>query len=185
MAFDLRPLWIFSLLAFCVSFSFPYFFRDPERIPPDGDGLVVSPADGRVQEIARTSGGDAKVGIFMSLWNVHVVRSPIPGKVLRVVRRSGAHLPAFSTKAGRKNTYVEVVVDGEMEVRVRMIAGALARRVDCWVQEGEEVERGGRIGMIMLGSKVEVFLPGQVELRVEPGDGVRAGESILGVMREA
>lgn len=182
-ALDFPLLWILSLLAFGISSSILYFFRDPERTPPEGEGLVVSPADGRVLEVAHGAEG-IWVGIFMSLWNVHVVRSPIWGRVVGVSRRSGVYRSAFSERAGRENAHAEVVIgDGGIKVQVRMIAGALARRVDCWVEEGEEVKRGDRIGMIRFGSRVEVTLPDRVELRAKAGERVKAGESILGVIR--
>jgi len=148
-ATGLLPSLVLGIASFSASCLVPYFFRDPERRPPEGEGLVLSPADGKVSEV---EGG--KVGIFMSLWDVHVIRSPVRGRA-------------------------DVVVDG---VRVRMIAGALARKVDCWVGEGQEVERGERIGMIRFGSRVEVTFPEEVKLTVKVGERVRAGETVLGML---
>ena len=173
-----RPLLTLGICLFLISSLVPLFFRDPERRPPAGEGLLLSPADGRISEV---DGGE--VGIFMSLWDVHVVRSPIRGRVVSVEERKGGHLPAFLRSAGRRNFSTEVVLEGrEGRVGVRMIAGALARKVDTWVREGEEVERGGRIGMIRFGSRVEVVLPRGVRISVRVGERVRAGETALGVL---
>ena len=170
----LFPSLVLGIASFSASCLVPYFFRDPERRPPEGEGLVLSPADGKVSEV---EGG--KVGIFMSLWDVHVIRSPVRGRVVLVEERPGGHVPAFFPGASSKNARADVVVDG---VRVRMIAGALARKVDCWVGEGQEVERGERIGMIRFGSRVEVTFPEEVKLTVKVGERVRAGETVLGML---
>jgi len=172
-ATGLLPLLVLSIASFSASCLVPYFFRDPERRPTEGEGLVLSPADGKVSEVA-----EGKVRIFMSLWDVHVVRSPVRGRVVLVEERPGGHVPAFFPGASSKNASTDVVVGG---VRVRMIAGILARKVDCWVGEGQEVERGERIGMIRFGSRVEVTLPEEVKVTVKVGERVRAGETVLGM----
>lgn len=173
-ATGLLPPLVLSLFSLSASCLVPYFFRDPERRPPGGEGIVLSPADGRISEV-----GEGRVGIFMSLWDVHVVRSPVRGRVVLVEERPGGHVPAFLPGAGSRNARVDVVVG---RVRVRMIAGALVRKVDCWVEEGQEVEMGERIGMIRFGSKVELTLPEEAKVEVKVGERVRAGETVLGML---
>ncbi len=151
------------------------FFRDPDR-EPDGDG-VVSPADGRVS-VLREEDGRLRVGVFMNLHNVHVNRAPVTGEVGGVVHHGGAHRPAFSKDSDR-NERVETTV-GEFEVV--QIAGAFARRITTYVDEGDKVERGDRIGLIAFGSRADVIFPEtytRADLRVEKGDRVRAGETVL------
>jgi phosphatidylserine decarboxylase len=151
------------------------FHRDPEReIPERG---VLAPADGRVS-VVRTDGDRLRLGIFMNLHDVHVNRSPVAGTVREVTHSPGGHWPAF-TKASDRNE--RVVVDlGEYEVT--LIAGAVARRIHPYVEVGEELARGERIGHISFGSRVDVLFPPEVDeadLEVERGQRVRAGETVL------
>jgi len=151
------------------------FFRDPDR-RPDGDG-VLSPADGKVT-VVREEGGRLRVGVFMNLHDVHVNRVPVGGTVTSVVHRDGAHRPAFSKDSDR-NESSETTVDG---FGVVQIAGAFARRITTYVDEGEAVERGERLGVIAFGSRADVVFPPSYtrdDLRVEEGDRVRAGETVL------
>jgi phosphatidylserine decarboxylase len=168
------------------------FFRDPERTPPEGAGLVVSPADGRVlvaeaavEETRFLQSRAAKVSIFMSPIDVHVNRAPTSGEVTAVHYHPGSYLAAFSDKASLENEQNAVVMrsaEGRALVFVQ-IAGFLARRIVCRVRADDRVRRGDRVGMIKLGSRVDIFIAGDVTLRVRPGDRVRAGETILGELR--
>ena len=151
------------------------FFRDPER-EPDGPG-VVSPADGKVT-VVRDEDGRLRVGVFMNLHDVHVNRFPVGGTVSSVVHHDGAHRPAFSKDSDR-NERAETRLDGFVVVQ---IAGAFARRVTTYPEEGDSVERGDRLGVIAFGSRADVILPASYtrdELRVKEGDRVRAGETVL------
>jgi len=151
------------------------FHRDPERDSPE-DG-VLAPADGRVSVI-RTEGQRVRVGVFMNLHDVHVNRAPVAGEVRAVTHSAGGHWPAF-TKASDRNE--RLVVDlGAYEVT--LVAGAVARRIHPYVEPGDELDRGERIGHISFGSRVDVVFPEGVDpadLAVEPGDPVRAGETVL------
>jgi phosphatidylserine decarboxylase len=160
---------LFTLLFFI-------FNRDPNRTPL-GDGMVA-PADGRIAE--ATPG---RVAIFMSLYNVHVNRSPLEGFVKEVLYRRGGHTPAFckSTEKNERNVIVIETADGL--VHVQQIAGAIARKIVCYVKPGDHVKRGERIGMIRLGSRVEVTIPNNYEIQVKINDKVRAGETIIAVER--
>ena len=155
-----------------------FFFRDPERTPPlDG---VVSPADGRVT-ILRKEGDRIRVGLFMNVTDVHVNRAPDGGTVESVDHESGAHLPAFS-KESERNEKVHVAISGERDYTVTLIAGAFARRITLYVEPGDELERGQRIGHIAFGSRADVLLPPEFDredLRIEPGEKARAGETVI------
>lgn len=150
-----------------------FFFRDPERIPPF-TGLV-SPADGTVSEI-RTEGDRIRVCIFMNVHDVHVVRAPDDGVVEHVEHESGGYRPAFSKESDRN----EKVHVGFGDSDVTLIAGAFARRITPYVEEGDELERGERLGHIAFGSRVDVLLPSEIhhsDLQVERGEKVTAGET--------
>lgn len=152
-----------------------FFFRDPERTPPFAG--IVSPADGKISEI-RTEGNRIRICIFMNLHDVHVVRAPDDGEVERVEHESGGYRPAFS-KESERNEKVRV---GFAESEVTLIAGAFARRISPYVEEGDELERADRLGHIAFGSRVDVLLPPEIhypDLRVERGEKVTAGETAI------
>jgi phosphatidylserine decarboxylase len=164
---------------------FTYFFRDPDRVIPAGEGLVVSPADGRVVIAGPTDGrwsppGDwQQITIFLSPMDVHMNRTPVEGRVARIEYRPGKFLPAYKEDASA-NELNEIWIDyfGEPVV-VRQIVGVLARRVVCRVNEGQVLERGERIGLMKFGSRMDVFLPKRAELLVTVGQTVIAGETVL------
>jgi phosphatidylserine decarboxylase len=163
-----------------------YFFRDPERQPPSGDDLIISPADGRVLEVVPgreeqfLHAPATRVSIFMSPLDVHVNRSPVTGTVELVRHTAGKFRAAFADKASLDNERNAVVLaSGGRRYLVVQIAGALARRIVCARQPGDRLARGERFGMIMFGSRVDVFLPPGVEPRVARGDRVRAGQTVI------
>lgn len=163
-----------------------YFFRDPKRIPPQGKGLLLSPADGRVVAIERQeareflSGPIWRIAIFLSLFDVHVVRAPLGGRVSYFRYQKGRFTPAGRRDAGRCNEQVLMGISAEEgEVLVQLIAGAVARRVVCYPREGWQVERGQKIGIIKFGSRVELVLPATATLQVQLGQKVRGGETII------
>lgn len=167
-----------------------FFFRDPERVTPAGEGVVVSAADGKVVSIREVSGGregapdGIQVSVFLSIFDVHVNRIPFSGRVRAVQRRPGRFLLAFSERASAENEQVATEIEqaGRMLV-VKQIAGFIARRIVCHAREGVQVQRGERFGLIRFGSRVDLILPAGSEVRVRVGDRVRAGETIIGVMR--
>jgi phosphatidylserine decarboxylase len=164
------------------------FFRDPERRPPVGPGLVVSPADGRVVGVetgvhaALLDGAASCVSVFMSPLDVHVNRAPVSGTVLGVRYQAGKFRAAFSPKASADNERNAILLADERGERflVVQIAGALARRIVCYVQPQAWVERGARCGMILFGSRVDLYMPPAVQVQVRVGDRVHAGESVIG-----
>ncbi len=165
---------------------FLWFFRDPEREIPAGDGVIVSPGDGKVEEaewIETTAGSRFRVSIFLSVFDVHVNRVPISGKVTLMEYREGQFLNAMNPESAILNEQTLIVIeDGKHSVSFKQIAGLLARRIICDVKTGDMVQRGQRMGMIKFGSRVDVLMPADVELRVKPGDRVKGGSSVLGVL---
>jgi len=171
-----------------------YFFRDPVRRIPEGETLLVSPADGRILEVSDVEETTylhepcVKVAIFLSVMNVHVNRAPIAGEVSQSVYRRGAFKHAASDAAATLNESNEVVFrSGELETAVlmRQVAGAAARRIVFIPTVGTAVRRGEKVGMIKLGSRTEVFVPRSKvdEIRVKPSDMVKGGESVLAVLK--
>lgn len=157
------------------------FFRDPERRIPAGDDLIVSPADGRVVEV-RPAGAseEARIAIFLSLFNVHVNRSPVTGKVRSVTYSPGAFRPAYAPDASTRNERNTLALEGPCgRVGVSQIAGVVARRIRCFKKEGDPVIRGERIGYIAFGSRTELTLPAEAEIVVRAGDAVRGGETVV------
>jgi phosphatidylserine decarboxylase len=165
------------------------FFRDPERVVPTGEQLVTAPADGKVVSIAENLREErflrrncTRVSIFMSPLNVHVNRIPVDGVVVDVEHSAGQFHAAFLDKASEFNERNAVVVEDVRGERVLFvqIAGQLARRIVCSIVPGERVRRGERYGMIMFGSRLDLYLPEVVKLTVAVGDRVTAGETIIG-----
>jgi phosphatidylserine decarboxylase len=179
--------WIsLTAIPFLLAVFFLIFFRDPNRDIPTAPGLIVSPGDGKVEEaewIETTAGSRFRVSIFLSVFDVHVNRVPISGTVTLMEYREGQFLNAMSPESAILNEQTLIVIqDGENSVSFKQIAGLLARRIICDVKTGDVVQRGQRMGMIKFGSRVDVLMPADVELRVKPGDRVQGGKSILGVL---
>ncbi len=164
-----------------------WFYRDPDRTAPEGDGLFISPADGRVVEISEAehpfTGPSVKVGIFMNVFSVHVNRAPCMGRVDYLEYVPGKKIAAFAPKASEVNERNLVGLSTPYgPVLMVQIAGLLARRIVCRLRRGEVLEAGQRYGMIRLGSRVDIYLPKDVRLLAKHGDKVYAGISSLGVM---
>ncbi|HKQ59987.1 MAG TPA: phosphatidylserine decarboxylase [Candidatus Polarisedimenticolaceae bacterium] len=158
-----------------------WFFRDPERQPPAEAGVLVSPADGRVVLASAD-----RVGIFLNVFNVHVCRTPLGGRVEQVRRTPGRFLAAFREEAAEQNERTTiVVVGGTATVRFTLIAGLIARRIVCKVAVGQQLRVGERVGLIRFGSRVDVELPPGATLAVRVGERVVAGETVLGRVRPA
>jgi len=186
--FALLELIIPALLGLASTFFIIYFFRDPDRTVPNGGGLVVSPADGKVvatgtvENSTYYEGTCLKISVFMSVFNVHVNRMPCKGKVKKIIYNPGKFFNASLDKASKENEQNAVYLETEegKEICTVQIAGLIARRIICKVQEGDEVDRGQRFGMICFGSRLDVYLPTDSKLKVAVGDIVKAGTSVLG-----
>lgn len=170
-----------------------FFFRDPIRDTPAGDGLVIAPADGTVTDITMfedvefIDGPATRVGIFMSVLSVHVNRVPCSGRVAYIRYAPGKFGNAMDTESLAENeaNLIGIERPDGTKILIRQVAGLVARRIVCTVREGDELTAGQRIGMIKFGSRLEVFVPHTVEFdaRVEPGDEAVAGLTVLGEMR--
>jgi len=159
-----------------------WFFRDPERVPPDGEGIVVSPADGKVVEVGDASDPTGRrVSIFLSPLDVHINRAPMNGRVTDVRYQTGHFLAAYKGKASDENerNAIDLVDDQGRTLRIVQIAGFLARRIVCYVGRGDSLMRGERFGMIMFGSRVDLHLPRDAAVEVLAGQRVRGGETIV------
>lgn len=158
-----------------------FFVRNPERIIPDG-GHILAPADGRITAVQQAD-SLTRVAIFLSLLDVHVNRIPCDGRIVSIRHVPGQFRPAFSDRAGSENERMRIVIETAFgEVTVTQVAGMIARRIVCRLEEGQEVRRGDVFGMIKLGSRVELELPGSVQLMIKEGDRVKAGETRIGLM---
>jgi len=178
-------LAVASLAAFVVA-----FFRNPPRAVAGGDADVVSPADGRViavDEIDDESGRKGlRIGIFLSVFDVHVNRAPLAGRVVSIERSGARYLPAYDTRGERENVRLRMeleLADGR-RVAVTQITGLIARRIVCHPQVGEWLERGARYGLIRFGSRTDVWLPLGSRARVRRGDRVRGGSSCIAQLAE-
>lgn len=158
-----------------------YFFRDPERSFSGNTRQVASPADGKVVSVRREGDREA-VSIFLSVFNVHVNRSPIQGVVSQVKYITGKFMGAFFEKASMENERNSITVRREdgSEITFIQIAGLIARRIVCWKKEGDTVGMGERVGLIKFGSRVDVLMPPGSKILVKLGDKVRAGETAIG-----
>jgi phosphatidylserine decarboxylase len=174
--------WAAGILIFLGLFIF-YFFRDPQRTVPTEAGAVVSPADGHVVEIVDEAFDGVpgrRISIFLSIWDVHVQRAPVAGRIGRVVYKPGKFYAALRSAASEQNeqNVISIVTAGGTLV-FKQIAGAIARRVLFWKSEGVTVARGERVGMIRFGSRVDIWLPLAAEISVRRRQKVKGGESIL------
>ncbi len=172
--------WLFVL--FCL-----YFFRDPERRIPNENNIILSPADGTVILIEQTQENEffksrvQKISIFMSVFDVHVNRIPIDGRISYFSYKRGKFLQAYKEDASYENEQSIVLVENEnIKVLFKQIAGILARRIVCHLREGMKVKQGERFGMIKFGSRVDMFLPDEVKLDIKMKQKVTAGKTILG-----
>jgi phosphatidylserine decarboxylase len=160
-----------------------YFFRDPDRAIPTEPGAVVSPADGHVVAIVDEtldSRPGRRISIFLSIWDVHIQRSPVAGRLAELDYRPGRFYAALRSRASTENEQNVIYIDTPRgRVVFKQIAGAIARRVICWKQKGEALALGERVGMIRFGSRVDIWLPAAAEVIVRRGQMVKGGSSIL------
>jgi phosphatidylserine decarboxylase len=184
----LTGVWWLALVPVVLAAFFLWFFRDPERTIPSGPGLIVSPGDGVVTETAAISTPDGprqRISIFLSVFNVHVNRSPIAGVLTSVRYQKGQYLNAMNPASADRNEQNIATVRGNgYEVTFKQIAGLLARRIVFNCKEGDTLARGQRVGLIKFGSRVDVVLPAEAEIRVKVGQKVNGGASVLAFMPE-
>jgi phosphatidylserine decarboxylase len=179
--------WAWGIVPIVLAAFFLWFFRDPQRTVPSGEGLIVSPGDGLVTETVQIStpeGIRQRISIFLSVFDVHINRTPIGGVLSAVRYQKGQYLNAMNPASAERNEQNIVTVRGQgidegIEVTFKQIAGLLARRIVFNFKDGDTVARGQRVGLIKFGSRVDVLVPGDATLRVKVGERVKGGESVL------
>jgi phosphatidylserine decarboxylase len=180
-----KPAW--AVVPLLLALFFLWFFRDPERAIPDSAGVVVSPADGKVTDVSWVSvDGEkqARISIFLSVFDVHVNRSPIAGIVREVRYQRGKFLNAMNEASAEQNEQNVVRVEGEGQTVIfKQIAGLLARRIVFHPKVGDRLELGQRVGMIKFGSRTDLLLASNASLQVKVGDRVRGGASVLAYLQ--
>jgi len=164
-----------------------FFFRNPNRDIPTDELSLVSPADGVVMDVERVfedqflSSESIRVSIFLCVFNIHVNRSPMAGKVVFRAYRPGKMIPAFKSHSSDLNEKNYVGIQNQhLQILVTQVTGFIARRIVCWVDKGDLLAQGERFGLIKFGSRTEIFVPPNVEIMVSPGDKVRGGISVIG-----
>lgn len=184
-------LWGLAVAAGVLTLFIVYFFRDPERRPAGLEHALLAPADGRILGVQDLPGSENplgqpafKVSIFMSVFNVHVNRIPAAGRISEISYRPGRFFSANLDKASEQNEHNRILLETRTGVRLAFvqIAGLIARRIACWIREGDEVVAGQRFGLIRFGSRVDVYVPRQVRIVVEESQKVKAGQTILGYL---
>lgn len=180
--------WLWPALFFALAaLGFVFFFRDPERRAPEGEDLILSPADGKILSIASGESGPwqeaaTRVSIFLSPLDVHINRAPVRGKVEDVRYQQGRFFAAYRDRASRSNerNLLKIVDAKGRRLALVQIAGVLARRIVCYVRRGDRLEAGQRLGLIMFGSRVDLYVPAGCRIEVAEGQRVRGGETVVG-----
>ncbi len=183
--------WLFLLVAILIAYTF-YFFRDPERSVPDDPNAIVAAADGTITDIIEIDEGELlktktrRVGIFLSIFDVHTNRAPIEGKITFRQHREGLCVDARKPECSEKNeAMVWAFENPRATIVVRQLTGAIARRIVAWLAVGDEVRKGERFGMIRFGSRTEVYLPLSATIAVKVGEHVAGGSTIIARLPES
>jgi len=189
----LWPVLTWISLAFFAAFLFTiFFFRDPDRQTPPDPNLIVAAADGTVSDIGEADENDVlklrtrRVGIFLSIFDVHTNRAPIDGRIVYCERREGIYLDARHPECGEKNEALTWAFENSRAtIVVRQLTGAVARRIVAWAKIGDELKKGERFGMIRFGSRTELYLPLSAQLLVKTGDHVLGGSTVIARLPDA
>ena len=180
LGWTLAAVFVLLLAAFVA-----FFFRNPRREIPQDPSVIVSPADGRVVRVERV-GNVTTMSIFLSIFNVHVNRSPIAGRIETIDHKPGKFRAAFNHAASVENERnIIMVSQGNLKLVFTQIAGLVARRIVCWKKVGDVVEKGELVGLIRFGSRVDVLFPPGTEVTVEKGARVRGGSTPIGLIRDS
>jgi len=183
-----------DIVVFLLFLEICYFFRDPDRVSPEEAGLIVASADGKIISIQKMQEESflkvecVRVSTFMNIFSVHVNRAPIPGRVVYCHYNPGKFISAFKEKASLDNEQFSIGIEGRGEnpekkrILVKLIAGLVARRIVVWKETGDDLVQGERMSLIKLGSRVDLYLPPDVSLKVQVGDWVKAGETVIGAL---
>lgn len=184
VVFAFPQLWIGAAVFVLLTIFMAYFFRNPERIVPTDADIIISPADGRVTRVEENENGKF-VSIFLSPMDVHINRSPIAGKVTKVIYTQGRKMPATSNEASIINERNSLFIEGEkIAVTCTQIAGIVARRIVCWKKEGDVLDLGERFGLIKFSSRTDLQMPVNVDVLVKIDDKVKGGETIIAKIKD-
>lgn len=182
--------WVGSIFFLVLSAAFTFFFRDPERIPPSGQNFIVSPADGQVIKIydfsdhPEVQGPGKVISIFLSLLDVHFTRSPIAAEVKKVDYQPGKFFPAYREEASSQNESNSLLLGSAAgNIFLKQMVGVAARRIKCYVKPGDRVELGQKIGLMYFGSRVDLYLPNSIEIKVRLNQKVKGGLTIIGEIK--
>ncbi|MDO9581538.1 MAG: phosphatidylserine decarboxylase family protein [Desulfomicrobium sp.] len=186
VTFALLNCWVMATLLLVILFLVLNFFRDPERVVPQEPGVAVSPADGKVIKVETmrdplTGEDRTAICVFMNVFNVHVNRMPVAGRIARIAYFGGKFVNASFDKASTDNERNTLLIEDEEGRSWTMvqIAGLIARRIICWGEEGDTLARGQRFGLIKFGSRVDLYIPSDYEPSVRTGEKVFAGQTVL------
>ena len=178
------------IIVFLITIFLIFFFRDPVRVAPEGENLIIAPADGKIIKLEKIyedrylNSSATKISIFMSLFNVHVNRVPVTGTVEKIDYNKGKFISAFKDKASLDNEQNSIIIDtGRRKIVVKQIAGIIARRIICRISEKQKVRAGEKLGLICFGSRADMFIPGEIETKIRLGETVKAGKTIIGVLK--
>lgn len=181
---------VIGAISLIITLFFIFFFRDPNRDVPHGDHIIVSPADGKIVSIKEIFENDylhlnvKRISIFLSVFNVHINRIPIGGQVEHVQYNPGKFHIAALEKASLENEQTAIVIsDRQTRILVKQIAGIIARRIACYVKPGDMVQKGARYGMIYFGSRTDIFLPKDAEIKVKLGDKVKGAKDLIAILK--
>lgn len=184
LGFAYLHIWLAVVLFVALALFMAYFFRDPKRTIPIEANIVVSAADGKVTRVEDRENGKF-VSVFLSPTDVHINRSPIAGKVVKVELFQGKKAPATSNESSQSNERNAMTIEGEkMTVVCTQIVGILARRIVCWSKAGDTLDIGEKYGLIKFGSRTDLLMPKNIEILVKVGDRVVGGETIIGRLVE-
>ena len=182
--FSVISLWAFFVISLIISFAFCCFFRDPKRKVPKNEYVLVAPADGKIVKIQNVESHPffpssvTVISIFLSLFDVHITRAPLPGIVKEIEGKNGQFFPAYKDEASLRNRYSSLLINSDKtNILIKQIAGVLARRIKCFVERNEKITKGQKIGLIYFGSRVDIFLSQELQLRVALNQKVKAGET--------
>jgi phosphatidylserine decarboxylase len=191
IVFGLLGWGFFTFVLFALTLFTAYFFRNPERLPPEEANAVIAPADGKVVFVGEVNesryihGPAVKVSIFMNVFDVHVNRFPCDGKIVKAFYNKGGFINASLDKASLENEQSGLLIEADngQQILCVQIAGLVARRIVCYPEIGDQLKRGMRYGLIRFGSRVDLYLPTTTEVRVRVGERTVAGESIVGILQ--
>ena len=175
-------LWFLFLIFLIITFGFCYFFRDPKRTIPQNKNMLLAPADGKIVKIQTDESHPSfpspvnVISIFLSLFDVHITRAPLNGTVKEIEYKPGQFFPAYKDEASLRNESNSLFINGEkLNILVKQIAGVAARRIKCFIKKNERITKGQKMGLIYFGSRVDLFLPQNIQIKVSLNQKVKAG----------